>query len=44
LRTLLIQGATSAVMTAHKRSDRILQWVADDLVSVLASFGHTSVQ
>lgn len=28
LRTLLIQAAKSAVMTAHKRSDRISQWVA----------------
>jgi len=28
LRTLLIQGAKSAVMTAHRRSDRISQWVA----------------
>jgi transposase len=28
VRTLLIQGARSAVMTAHKRSDRISQWVA----------------
>jgi len=27
LRTLLIQGAKSAVMTAHQRSDRISQWV-----------------
>ena len=27
LRTLLIQAAKSAVMTAHKRSDRISQWV-----------------
>jgi transposase len=27
LRTLLIQGAKSAVMTAHKRADRISQWV-----------------
>ena len=27
LRTLLIQGARSAVMTAHKRTDRISQWV-----------------
>jgi len=27
LRTLLIQGAKSAVMTAHKRSDRISQWL-----------------
>jgi hypothetical protein len=26
LRTLLIQGAKSAVMTAHKRRDRISQW------------------
>ena len=26
LRTLLIQGAKSAVMTAHRRSDRISQW------------------
>ena len=28
LRTLLIQGAKSAVMTAHRRQDRISQWVA----------------
>ena len=28
LRTLLVQGAKSAVMTAHKRSDRISQWLA----------------
>jgi transposase len=28
LRTLLIQAAKSAVMTAHKRSDPISQWVA----------------
>jgi transposase len=28
LRTLLIQGAKSAVMTAHLRSDRISQWTA----------------
>ncbi len=28
LRTLLIQGAKSAVMTAHKRKDRISQWLA----------------
>ena len=27
LRTLLIQGAKLAVMTAHKRSDRISQWL-----------------
>jgi transposase len=27
LRTLLIQGAKSAVMTAHKRRDRISQWL-----------------
>jgi len=27
LRTLLIQGAKSAVMTAHKRSDRISHWL-----------------
>jgi transposase len=27
LRTLLIQGAKSAVMTAHKRADRISQWL-----------------
>lgn len=27
LRTLLIQGAKAAVMTAHKRSDRISQWL-----------------
>ena len=28
LRSLLIQGAKSAVMSAHKRSDPISQWVA----------------
>lgn len=28
LRTLLIQGAKSAVMTAHRRSDRISAWAA----------------
>ena len=28
LRTLLIQGAKSAVMSAHKRKDRISQWLA----------------
>jgi transposase len=28
LRTLLIQGAKSAVMTAHRRSDRISRWAA----------------
>jgi transposase len=27
LRTLLIQGAKSAVMTAHKRKDRVSQWL-----------------
>jgi transposase len=27
LRTLLIQGAKSAVMTAHKRNDTISQWL-----------------
>ena len=27
LRTLLIQGAKSAVMTAHKRRDRISHWL-----------------
>jgi transposase len=27
LRTLLIQGAKSALMTAHKRTDRISQWL-----------------
>ena len=27
LRTLLVQGAKSAVMTAHKRKDRISQWL-----------------
>lgn len=27
LRTLLIQGAKSAVMSAHKRSDRISAWL-----------------
>ena len=26
LRTLLIQGAKSAVMTAHRRQDKISQW------------------
>ena len=35
LRTLLIQGAKSAVMTAHKRSDKISQW----LVQLLARVG-----
>lgn len=35
LRTLLIQGAKSAVMTAHKRTDRISQW----LVQLLARVG-----
>jgi transposase len=35
LRTLLIQGAKSAVMTAHKRRDRISQW----LVQLLARVG-----
>lgn len=35
LRTLLIQGAKSAVMTAHKRKDRISQW----LVQLLARVG-----
>jgi transposase len=35
LRTLLVQGAKSAVMTAHKRSDRISQW----LVRLLARVG-----
>ena len=29
LRTLLIQGAKSAVMTAHRRSDRISCWAAE---------------
>ena len=28
LRSLLIQGAKSAVMSAHKRSDQISQWAA----------------
>ena len=28
VRTLLIQGAKSAVMTAHKRSDPISKWAA----------------
>lgn len=28
MRTLLIQGAKSAVMTAHKRSDPISKWAA----------------
>ena len=27
VRTLLVQGAKSAVMTAHKRRDRISQWL-----------------
>lgn len=35
LRTLLIQGAKSAVMTTHKRHDRISQW----LVQLLARVG-----
>ncbi len=35
LRTLLIQGAKSAVMTAHKRSDKVSQW----LVQLLARVG-----
>jgi len=35
LRTLLIQGARSAVMTAHKRSDKISVW----LVQLLARVG-----
>ena len=35
LRTLLIQGAKSAVMTAHKRADNISQW----LVQLLARVG-----
>lgn len=35
LRTLLIQGAKSAVMTAHKRQDRISQW----LVQLVARVG-----
>jgi transposase len=35
LRTLLIQGAKSVVMTAHKRKDRISQW----LVQLLARVG-----
>ncbi len=35
LRTLLIQGAKSAVMTAHKRRDRISQW----LVQLTARIG-----
>jgi transposase len=35
LRTLLIQGAKSAVMTAHKRQDRISQW----LVQLVARIG-----
>jgi len=35
LRTLLIQGAKSAVTTAHKRSDKISQW----LVQLLARVG-----
>jgi transposase len=35
LRTLLLQGAKSAVMTAHKRSDRISQW----LVQLTARMG-----
>ena len=35
LRTLLIQGAKSAVMTAHKRRDRISRW----LVQLVARVG-----
>jgi len=35
LRTLLIQGAKSAVMTAHRRRDKISQW----LVQLLARVG-----
>ena len=35
LRTLLIQGAKSAVMTAHKRTDTISKW----LVQLLARVG-----
>ncbi len=35
LRTLLIQGGKSAVMTAHKRQDRISRW----LVQLLARVG-----
>lgn len=35
LRTLLIQGAKSAVMTAHRRRDRISQW----LVQLVARVG-----
>lgn len=35
LRTLLIQGGKSAVMTAHKRQDRISQW----LVQLVARIG-----
>ena len=35
LRTLLIQGAKSAVMTAHRRQDRISQW----LVRLVARIG-----
>jgi len=27
LRTLLIQGAKSAVMTAHRRQDKVSEWV-----------------
>ena len=34
LRTLLIQGAKSAVMTAHKRQDRISQWLVRLLTRV----------
>ena len=34
LRTLLIQGAKSAVMTAHKRADKISQWVVQLLARV----------
>lgn len=34
LRTLLIQGAKSAVLTAHKRRDRISQWVVQLLARV----------
>ena len=34
LRTLLIQGAKSAVQTAHRRSDRISQWLGQLLARV----------
>jgi transposase len=34
LRTLLIQGAKSAVMTAHERTDKISQWMVQLLARV----------